>query len=148
MQELGSTLHHSKQFVLLHLVMLLGSLAMISYLSCAWKIKLLVIVGCVLYSVHILKRQRQWQYIRHDKSGWWLTSAGKECNIEISGDSTVTAYVTVLRFIIPEKKFKQTCVIFKDAMDADSYRKMVVRLRYFDSKKINEALSKDDGLFQ
>lgn len=135
MQELGSTLHLSKQFVLLHLVMLLGSLALIGYLSCAWEIKVLMMVVCVVYSAYILKYQRQWQSIRHDKNGWWLTSAGKECNIEIIGDSTVTAYVTVLRFIVEGRKFKQACVIFKDSMEADAYRKMVVRLRYVDSKK-------------
>lgn len=111
--------------------MLLGSLAIICYLPFIGVMKLVLIGLCVLYSVSILRKQRQYQFIRHNKEGWWLRSADEEYKIEIVGDSTVTIFVTVLRFIVTGKKFKQSCVIFKDAMDGDTYRKMIVRLRYF-----------------
>ena len=131
MQKLESPLQLSKQFVLINLIMLVGSLWILCYAPTYWIIKLFLITTCIFYSVYILYRQKQWQSIRFDEKGWWLQNADGVCNIEIAGDSTVTAYVTVLRFSIPGKRFKQACVIFKDAMHADAYRQMVVRLRYF-----------------
>jgi hypothetical protein len=129
MQKFASQLHLSKQFILLHLAMLFGSLAIVWYLPWTGIIKTAVMFACFGYSFFILHQHRRWRAIRHDESGWWLQHADEEFNIEIAGESTVTTYVTVLRFIIPGKRLKQSFVIFRDAMRGDSYRQFVVRLR-------------------
>ncbi len=127
MQKFASTLKFSKQFLLLNLSLLLGSMAIIFYLSFGIILKGLLLIFVLIYGFFILRQSQPWHTIRHDNSGWWLD----EFNIDILGESTVTAHVTILRFVISPGRRKQTCIIFKDAMTGDQYRQFVVRLRKF-----------------
>ena len=45
----------------------------------------------------------------------------------LRGDSTITRWVSVLRFAIPEKYFSISVVVFQDAIPPEEYRKL---LRY------------------
>jgi hypothetical protein len=60
---------------------------------------------------------------------WMLFTKEKTLTGELSGDSTVTSLVVILRFIIPGSRFKCSCVIFKDALDLSVYRNLLVQLR-------------------
>ena len=131
MQKLESPLYLSRQFVLLHLIVLLGSLGVICYSSLPWLVKLILLVLSVLYSGFILYQQQQWQFIQLDENGWQLQRGKERYAIDIAGESTVTSFVTVLRFRVPGNRFKQSCVIFKDTMEPEVYRRMVVCLRFF-----------------
>ena len=48
---------------------------------------------------------------------------------EIKKDSTVTTALCVLRFIVPGKRLRPACVIFKDSLDREKYRQLLVWLR-------------------
>jgi hypothetical protein len=135
MQKFASTLHLSKQFMLLNAILLSGSLAVVYYLPLAGLIKV-VLSGILLsYTGYIFHKQMYWRSIKQDANGWWLCSKGHAFKAKISGDSTVTSYVTILRFTVPGAYWKQSCIIFKDAMQSDVYRQLVLRLRFFDAEK-------------
>lgn len=109
-------------------------MAIVCYLSFAWIIKIALILLALIYGGLAFHQQLQWQAIKHDENGWWLKHAGQEWNVEMSGDSTITGYVLVLRFNIPGKRWKKSCVIFRDAVVShDIYRQLIVRLRNYKS---------------
>ncbi len=130
MQKLESKFQISKLFILIQVVLALGSIAIVCYLTMALAIKIALISGILLYSRIIFKDQLQWEAIRHDTNGWSLRRLGEDIPIEIAGESTVTHYVSILRFILPGKRLKSACVIFRDNLEQDHYRQLIVRLRY------------------
>ncbi len=129
MQKLASPLRLSKLFIVMQMVMAVISIAIVCYLTEALLIKILLICGIVVYSYFILKNQLKWEAISHDTSGWSLRSAGENIPIEITGDSTVTHLVSVLRFKTQEKRRKEACIIFRDSLPENIYRQLIVQLR-------------------
>lgn len=47
----------------------------------------------------------------------------------LCGESTVTNLICILRFKISGKTFKKSCIILRDSLPNDAYRKLLVRLR-------------------
>lgn len=60
---------------------------------------------------------------------WQLTTRSDIQTAALRGDSTVTAYVSVLRFDIPERKKPLSCIIFRDSLAADEYRRLTGAIR-------------------
>ena len=131
MQKFESTLHLSNYYVLIQLILVVGSLASVAYLTVNGLIKCLLIFGVLGYGIWTIYRHFQWQVIGQDEDGWYLKSADKKIPIAVKEESTVTSLVSVLRFNLPEKRFTQSYVIFKDAMPMGNYRQFIVRMRFF-----------------
>ncbi len=68
--------------------------------------------------------------LRYRSAGEWLIGTKKAAYPAIlEADSLVTHQVIVLRFRIATNYFANSCVIFRDALDKDSYRRLLVALR-------------------
>jgi hypothetical protein len=111
--------------------MLAGSLISVGYLSVSLLIKITLMLGLVAYSLRIFYSHKQWQAIGHDFNGWYLGKAGSLIPIVPSGDSTITSFVSILRFKQDKKWLKQSCIIFRDSLSDDNYRRFLVRMKYF-----------------
>lgn len=131
MQRFVSTLHFSKHFTAIQLIILLGSMASILYLPWGWLNKALLIGMVIGYGIFNFYRQNAWDAIGHDADGWFLRKNDTQTGICLAGDSTVTPWMTVLRFHYTNKRRVQSYMIFKDAMPEEVYRQFIVRLRYF-----------------
>jgi hypothetical protein len=67
--------------------------------------------------------------LSYDSERWELQDRIKTWNAELCGESTITHFLSILRFTTPNKRKKRTCLIFKDALGQDRYRQLVVILR-------------------
>lgn len=115
--------------------MLFGSIAIVLYLPWLFFYKIMLLAILVSYSARTIHLQKQWQAIEHDSDGWYLLRQGEKISIQLAGDSTITPLVLILRFTLAEKRFKQTYALFKDSLQQDIYRQLIVRLRYFGQNK-------------
>jgi hypothetical protein len=69
--------------------------------------------------------------IQHVQANQWLLHMRNETyTAEIKGDSTVTAFVAILRFKMEGKRFAQSCIIFRDSLADGTYRDLLIRLRF------------------
>lgn len=112
-------------------MMLFGSIISVCYLPFSGLTKTILMMSLLGYSLWNFYHHIQWQGIGQDIDGWYLKKAGEQIPIILSGDSTITSIVSILRFRQEGKFLKQSCVIFKDALSADMYRQLIVRIKYF-----------------
>ena len=131
MQKFESRLGYSNYYLILQIILLLASLATVSYLMFPIMVKVVLMLGLVGYAIRNNHWQTIWQAIGYDSGSWYVVQHGKKIPIMPAGDSLVTSLVVVLRFPIDKPYFKQSCIIFRDAMPADHYREFIVRMRYF-----------------
>lgn len=135
MHELNIQLKPSKQFIALILLTMSGSLAIICYLPFSIWLKLILAFFSLSYGAYIL-----WNHglLRHsqsiiqimlDKKDWYISNHSDVFKAQIAGDSTLSSWLCVLRFSLPQKRFKRSVVIFNDALEADHYRRLLVALR-------------------
>jgi len=103
----------------------------VNYLSVSTLTRITLMLGLVAYSIWNFYSNRQWQAIGHDANGWYLRKAGRFIPIIPLGDSTVTSFVSILRFKQDKKWLKQSCIIFRDSLSDNDYRRFFVRMKYF-----------------
>jgi hypothetical protein len=60
---------------------------------------------------------------------WEVHTAGEILPVKISGDSTLTGFLSVLRFQGEGQRKKISCVIFKAAVGTDTYRRLCAAAR-------------------
>lgn len=101
-------------------------------------IKLLGLLSVFIYCGHMLFRfglffsPHSIRGLKRDSQGKWLLYTHKHTyEAELLGDSTVTSFVSVLRFRIPQSYWPKSCVIFRDSLPLDHYRKLLVVLRMY-----------------
>ena len=129
MQKLDIRVNLSKQLILLKIALLLMSEGIIISLPFTVAVKSILISGVLLYSCAVLYRHCLLQFLTHDENGWRIKTRHGEFLGELCGDSTVTSLLSVLRFKVPGKFFKQSFVVFHDAMEKEQYRQLIVRAR-------------------
>jgi hypothetical protein len=128
----------SKHYLTLMSVVLFASLIIVLCLPLAGWIKGLSFLLIAVYGGHIL-----WQFgflrskqsivsIRRDSEGRWLLCTNNNVQVaELSGDSTVTGWVSVLRFYVHKRLSPKSCIVFRDSLPHDQYRKLLVVLRMY-----------------
>ena len=57
---------------------------------------------------------------------WLLITRQGDINAELLGDSTVTRWVSVLRFRVDGHRFPQSSIVFRDSLPEGVYRKLIV----------------------
>lgn len=92
--------------------------------------KLIFIFILMTYSVFIFKNYRRLIPFQYQGDGMWqLHDRLHTYNAELSGDSTITRWVSILRFrVLPSGKMK-SCVVFRDALGFELYRRLLVIVR-------------------
>ena len=130
----------SKYYLVLMISVLLMTMFMIAYLPLSGFLKFGLWMILIIYGIHFF-----WSYgclrgsssvlaVRYRENiGWLIKTPTNNFLANIKGDTTVTAWASILRFrierrsVIPATSF--SCVIFKDALDQDEYRKLMILLK-------------------
>lgn len=131
----------SKSFLILQLFILLGALLSIFCSFLPYYMQLLLSTGALIYGGYILwaevllLSQRAVVSIscRPDQSWQLKERAGKAYEAVLCGDSTRFGWLTILQFkAVPGlgglDRQRRKVVIFRDAIDAASYRQLLMRL--------------------
>jgi len=130
-------LYPSKQFFIITLLILSITLLIIICSPFLWFIKIILIAVTLAYGGHLffryifLRSPHSIIGLSQNTNGWVLHQKNQLIQpLQLSGDSTLTNYVAILRFTQINKRFKQTCIVWKDSLDdPDTYRKLVVACR-------------------
>jgi len=130
MQKLDIQLRPSKWFAIYQIVLLLTSLVIVFYLPVLDWLKISLSVAIIMYSLFIFYNQRNLRALTHDQQRWCVQTLGGSFEASLCGDSTVTTFMSILRFKIAGKFFKRSYVVFKDTMLADDYRKLIVHTKW------------------
>lgn len=137
MPKIHIKLETSKQFCLLLMTVVLASLNIIFLLKLAIIYKLFIVLSTLAYAGIIA---HQFVFLRAKRALVNLISIesnelklidlkGKIIQARLRGDSTVSRWVSILRFDIPGERFAKTCIIFRDAIPANDYRQLLVYLK-------------------
>ena len=105
----------------------MGAIALIA-LPWAYQGALLAMVAFSFYRATQANNHAQW---RCDPDGQLLISnKGSWEMVDVLPDSTVLAWLVVLRYRLPGKRFADTCLILADSMPDDDFRRLRVWLRW------------------
>jgi hypothetical protein len=134
MHRIDINLQQSTSFkILLSLITLFSVIIACSLLlSLFCKLFLSSITICyvvyIFYTVTLLQGQHIVTELSFNQEGWQIRSQKNKLRVELSGDSTVTNWISILRFKTSNKQ-KYVAVIFRDMLSADAYRRLIVLLR-------------------
>lgn len=85
----------------------------------------------VLPSRILLSRDSSWRGLRKDQQGWSLWSRGAGWQpVQLRPDSLALPLMVVLRFRVPGQWFSRGLCVARDAMPAEQYRRLRVRLKF------------------
>lgn len=136
MQNIDINIKPSKVFNALIIIVFFVSILITIYLPIHSKIIVLVCILNVIYTMYIfwthglLKSAQSINAIRYLSDRTWLITTAKNHYVgELCGDSTITRWVSVLRFKQPDRWQKQSMVLFRDALAPLQYRQLLVQLR-------------------
>ncbi|HSI38251.1 MAG TPA: protein YgfX [Methylotenera sp.] len=130
-------LNFKPSYILTMLLILasVGACCMLIIVDLSWQLSLLIssaVIGLASYGV--LQKGLlllPWSYVAlsiNIKNEWRLIRKdGRHVEIIVREDSVVTPYLTVVNF---ESFWSRSLVILPDAVDAESYRQLRVRLRW------------------
>ena len=121
-------LHRSKQYLGLTGFILLLSAAILLSLSISWWLKVSLLLLLCLYGRYITRYPALCALRYNRNKQWIMKTAESTCEAVLSGDSTVTQWVTVLRFHLNGSRLSRTCIIFRDSLPAGDYRRLMVIL--------------------
>ncbi|RDI42692.1 protein YgfX [Aquicella lusitana] len=138
-------LRPSRQYLALIGTVFLGSLGMVLLLPIEAWIKILICLllfiyaGGVLWQFALLRSPHAVISLRQNQHGKWLLRTSlKVYEAELCGDSTVTPFVSILRFRLPKQGWSMlvpacfkpgVCIVFRDSLKQDDYRKLLIHLR-------------------
>ncbi len=123
--------------MLLWLFCCLSSIGVLLYIKCFWLFKLFLLLLVLAYAWFVLKqqgllqKQDAIQSITKDQKHWVVKTKQGEFLTELLGDSTITAFVSLLRLKSLHSNQIYTTLIFPDSLEFDQYRKLLVVLRMF-----------------
>ena len=125
----------SKFFSGLTLAVIMTTMIIISTLPLSLAVKLVLVLLTFGYGFRIfhhdclMKSKSSIHNLYLNNDGWWLATNTAVAPARICGDSTLSAFVSVLRFKIEGCKRKHSLVLFRDAVSTDAYRRLLVTLR-------------------
>ena len=139
MQDHKFILKPSKFYCTFLAVALLASFLVIILIHANIWIKLLVAVLLGFYGSYtylryaLLKTHDSIIALQYTSSGkWQVTTNAGVASGEVKGDSVVTPFLSILRFNVERKRSSLSCIILRDSLDNDDYRRLVALLRMQD----------------
>lgn len=139
MQDHKFILKPSKFYCSFLAVALLASFLVIILIHANIWIKLLVAVLLGFYGSYtylryaLLKTRDSIIALQSTSSGkWQVTTNAGVVSGEVKGDSVVTPFLSILRFNVERKRSSLSCIILRDSLDNDDYRRLVALLRMQD----------------
>jgi len=136
MLNIDIVLKPSKQFLTLMVLVYAMSCSIIFYLPVSpWAMGMLLlgVTGYVVRMIRVygtLYSNYSIHHLRALTDGQWeLISPQGLIIAKLTGDSIVTRFLCLLRFRVPGRMQKCTCLIMQDALDVQQYRRLLVHLR-------------------
>ena len=141
MATLEIKLQPSKCYIVLLTVVLVMTLIVTISLSFTWWQKLILFFAIILYCIYfsyfyVFLQAKQSIFsikLLDEKTNHWLlfTKQGSY-QAALRGDSTVTRWVSVLRFQLINARFKRyACVIFPDSLKHEHYQTLLRTISHF-----------------
>lgn len=135
MLDIDISLKPSKQFISLILIVTCLSFFIISQLAVEIWLKFVLFLFVTLYGGYIF-----WRYgllmhsysigrIKSSSDEYYISNRISTYPVELLGDSTITTWVSILRFKRPGNRAKHSCIVFNDSLDRDNYRRLIVRAK-------------------
>lgn len=126
----------SKQYLGLYGAMFLASLMIIFILDLPLGIRLLLLIAVSCYMGYqcwrfiLLRSQHSILRIQWLGEGQWQIATRDHCyRASLCGHSTVTPFLSVLRFRIAKQWRPVSCVIFRDSLGAENYRRLFIEIK-------------------
>lgn len=126
----------SKIYLIFMTSLLLASAGIIYLLPILsiWRLLGLIVLtvygGYIIWHFGLLRSDSAIISIRQEKDGrWYVKSRTQDLPAEILGDSIVTSLVTVLRLRLPNHWLPKSCIVLRDSLELDVYRRLLVMLR-------------------
>lgn len=142
MQSIDIHFKPSKTVIFLYLFLWLGSIGAIVYIPVTVMMKLLLLTIITVYAFTLvylhgfLQGPTAITGLRYLSDDYWQVRLNKnEFTGILKGDSTVTTWVSVLRFKRSDKKLIYSYLLVRDSFEFDMYRRLLLRLRCFKSIK-------------
>lgn len=136
MENLEFKLHPSKFYCFFLSFTLLMSVVIVIVLPiavwlCAIMVAVLVVYGATIFwRFALLKAPLSIIRLRQREArNWQVTTNSIVTSAVLRGDSTVTTVVAVLRFDFASRTRPVSCMIFRDSMGAEEYRRLVGLVR-------------------
>jgi hypothetical protein len=130
MPEIKIPLRQSNFFTGLLFFVVLGSVVIIFNLPVLWWVKFILMSFVLIYGGKIFLDQREILGLSFGEKGWDLLLRDGKISALLANDSTVTRWVSVLRFSVEGKWLKKSCLVWWDSVSRDDYRKMIVAARW------------------
>jgi hypothetical protein len=136
MQDREFKLFPSHFYCLFLALMLLGSAVIALMLPVQFWLRTLIFAVLIVYGAQIFWR---YAWLRSKNSviklinltgkRWELTIHGETVEGILRGDSTITTVVSVLRFDISGSRWPLSCMVFRDSLRGDDYRRLISTIR-------------------
>lgn len=127
----------SKSFFIITAILLCSSLFIVLTQPLGWAARFALIAILAVYGGYIVWRHVLLQgrmavnrLIYQGHGRWQISTPHQSYTAELRGDSTVTAWVSILRFNIPERRFPVSVTVFRDSFVKDEYRRLIVLLKW------------------
>ncbi len=89
----------------------------------------LIYGGFLLRNWGLLLGKEMLTSVSYGDEGWTLADRENSWHGELCGESTLTPFLGILRFKLAGVRKKRVCLIFKDTLDADLFRRLLVTAR-------------------
>ncbi len=139
-------LHLSKQYLIFLGIISMLSLLIVVTLPLQLSLKCVSVILLSLYILFIfwrdgfLKSKQAIISLHKQTDGSWLVQTRTACyqQTQLRGDSTVTRWVSVLRFQVVGRRFPLSCIIFRDSLTANQeasvssnvYRQLLLNVKF------------------
>lgn len=135
MLDIDISLKPSKQFISLISIATFLSFFIISQLTVGIWLKFALFLFVAMYGGYIF-----WRYgllmhsysigrIKSSNDEYYISNRISTYSVELLGDSTLTRWVSILRFKRLGHRTKHSCIVFNDSLDRDNYRSLIVRAK-------------------
>ena len=138
MQERAFNFKPSKYYLILLTIILLTSMAIAGSLPMRMEFRLLgwmfvfVYGGMMIWRYGLLRSKHSILSLSYQSDGrWHLHTKNAVYVAQLRGDSTVTHLVAILRFQVTNQYWPQSCLVFRDSLERDEYRRLLVVLRMY-----------------
>jgi hypothetical protein len=135
MRSIDIQIKPSKLFILFLSITLLCCMTIVATLPLSFLNKILLAAAVFAYGWSLLRDwilphgKRVITRLSYASQGWMLTDREDTYRCELCGDSTLTPFLAILRFKLEGERKKRTCLLFKDIVDPDLYRRLMVTAR-------------------
>lgn len=136
MQDHEFHLNPSKKYIAFLGMVIFVSLSIVLLLPLGHWLKLAGFIlvsgysGYIFWRYALLRDRHSIVSIRYLGDKKWLLHTRKyTVEADICSDSTLSGIVSVLRFKMAKRWWPVSCIVFRDSLDGDQYRKLLVKLK-------------------